>query len=181
MATRADRTSHPMSHRPSLGQTLADWRRRPDSARHVTFVEYLAIHAPLVFAHHPPTDSLTAHTFQWRGLYLCRGCLMAAAGVLVSAPVALMTRWVAHTSTEHLALALFGMLVPTIVTTVWRGPRTLRDASRFVLGMAVGSSLAALFLLESWAVRGTIVLTFLLARFVLSRHRHIRMNQNTQT
>ncbi len=163
----------------SMGPRAAveNWLRRPESERSMSLLDHLARHAPLVFAHHSERDGLAEHTFRWHGLYLCRGCVMASVGILIGLAVGFSTFWVARLSTPQLAAALAAMVAPTIATTLWRGPRPIRDACRLILGAAVGSSLVAVVLVESWVVKITIVLAFLVGRSVLGGHRRKTMTQ----
>jgi hypothetical protein len=156
---------------------FANYLRRPQSERPLSLHRYLAAHAPLVFAHHSEEDGLAEHTFHWRGLYLCRGCVMASIGVVLGLATALSTFWVSRISTGELAAALATMVAPTIVTTIWRGPRPLRDACRLLLGVAVGSSLVAVILVESWLVKAVIVLAFVAGRSILGGHRRDKMRR----
>jgi hypothetical protein len=170
-STRPRRSADPLS----LQQALRNYLRRPASERAMTLHQYLAAYAPLAFAHHREEDGLPEHTFLWRGLYLCRGCVMASIGILIGIAAGLSTSWVSRISTWELAAALTAMVAPTVLTTLWQGPRPLRDACRLVLGVAVGSSLAAMFLVDSWLVKLIIAFAFVAGRKILGGHRRRKM------
>ncbi|MEM7755036.1 MAG: hypothetical protein AAF297_05305 [Planctomycetota bacterium] len=147
------------------------WSERPPEERGRGFFDYLREHNPDAFAHHPNHPAFEGHCWRVGGLRLCRGCVMGAAGLLSGLVVGGITRWPGWLGDERTGLVFAGMLLPTVLTSVFGAPRPLKDAARFVLGFLTASAFVFLFVAETWLARGIVVAVYLVARGVLSKKR----------
>lgn len=147
------------------------WQKQ-DSAVKSDFIDHLKVHAPWILAHHPEHDCFREHVWKINGLYICKGCLMTAAGVFIGAFVQIVFGWISYFSEEILALIFITLLVPTLLTHYFTCPRFIKHGSRLLLGTLIASAFLLLLLTERWEVKIVIVCTFLLFQNIYSRKRH---------
>lgn len=157
-----------------LLQEFKSWKAAGASGE-ADFVEHLKVHAPWVFAHHPPHACFREHVWKINGLYLCKGCLVTALGFVVGTVFQLTTGWLSAFTEEALALIFIVLLLPTLITGSFRWPRAARHVSRFLLGFLIASSVWLIFVTERWEVRLVVIATFLVVRHLLEQRRR-RMN-----
>jgi len=142
----------------TLRTLLARYMACPAESRSASFLAFVRSENPHVFSHHACDRSdYPGHVWRVGGLYLCRGC----ATVIVTTPVflgiALLSRWPVRMPTAATA-AIFSALLLVALLPLRDGPRTaLHDLRRASLGCLLGSALAYVVLVESWALRGVVV------------------------
>lgn len=156
---------------PDLQACVKMWSNRPAERRSQGFFDFLREHNPNVFAHHPDHPAFEGHCWRIGGLRVCRGCVMGAAGLITGLVVGAVTLWPGRLSDEQTGLVFTAMLLPTVLTSLFGGPRPLKDVARFFLGVLTASAFVFLFVAETWLARGIVVATYIVARQVMSARR----------
>lgn len=136
-----------------------------------SFWEFLRTHHPGLFAHHPAHPAFQDHVWTIQGLSFCKGCTVTFAGMVAGGLLYLATGWMKDLTEVQVGLVFAALLLPTVAATLLSTPRGVRHAARFLLGILLASAILMLFVTDSWAVRGAIVLVYLATRIPLDRRR----------
>ena len=164
-----------MNHR--LLELFRDFRQRSRSGEtDQSLLEFIVERDPYVFSHHPACDRFRGHVWKFKGLYVCKGCLMTFAGMVAGALVYVSTGWLASMDVTGVAVVFSLLLIPSVIAHGLDLPRPLKHGSRFLLGVLVVSALIMLFVTDSWTVRLIIVGTYFAVKIPLARRRE-RMNR----
>jgi len=148
-----------------------DRQGRPD------FIEYLKTANPWILAHHPADSCFREHVWKVNGLYLCKGCMVTAAGFVAGLGLQAATGWLGRFPEEALGLAFALLLLPTLLSTTFQWPRAVRHVSRFLLGVLIASALLLLFVTERWEVRTIVILTYVVVKNLYEAKRRRQNDQ----
>ena len=169
-----------------LREALGMWATMPSGQRPKLWA-FFRQHAPWALSHHPPHENFKAHTFQWRGVRLCQGCVMTwlgtAVGLILSlAPIPRCQFWARELELHAawgvwaVAVAFLILLLPTLATAFISVPRPIKWFARFLLGVLIGSAIVYIFSgYQDWP-KFVIILVFLATRIPLEIMRK-RKNQ----
>jgi hypothetical protein len=141
----------------------------------ISFWSYFRQRNPHIFAHHPPGAAFRDHVWEYRGIYFCKGCVMTFLGMFLGAILYLLTGWFRELNLVQTGIAFWSLLLPVVMTSLFRVPPFLKHLARILLGVVVISSAILLFTTTSWLTRFLIVFTYFLVLIPLSRRRR-RLN-----
>ncbi len=158
-------------------ELVREYRRRPASKSDQTVWEFIAEKDPHIFSHHPPVEAFRDHVWEFRGLYLCKGCVMTFAGMAAGAVFQVLTGWLGRFGITEAAFIFVLLLAPTLVAHAFNLPRPIKHVSRFLLGVLIVSAIFMLFITDSWAVRFIIVCTYFAVKIPMERLR-VRRNRS---
>jgi uncharacterized membrane protein len=122
-----------------------------------SFWQFLVNRNPYMFAHHPLHPVFQNHVWNFNGMYLCRGCVVTFAGMIVGLFLYLLTPWLKNLTDEQVGLIFLAMLLPSIITSLLPIRRTLKLISRFVLGILITSAIVMVLITDSLTVKLIII------------------------
>jgi hypothetical protein len=135
------------------------------------FFAFLQERNPHLFAHHPNHPAFREHIWIYRGCYFCKGCSVTFTGIIFGGLFYLLTGWLRWFSEPQIGLIFFGLLLPSVITSLVDSPRVVKHIARFLLGILVISALVMLFVTDDWIVRFAIIGIFLAVRIPLEKKR----------
>ena len=141
----------------------------------ISFWSYLRRRNPHVFAHHPPGAAFRDHVWEYKGMYFCKGCVMTFLGMFLGAILYVATGWFRELTLIQTGIAFWLLLLPAVITSLFRVTTILKRLARVLLGVVVISAVILLFTTTSWLTRFLIVFTYFLVLIPLSRRRR-RLN-----
>lgn len=135
------------------------------------FFAFLRARNPRLFAHHPDHPAFSDHVWEWKGLTFCKGCTMTFAGIVAGGILYALTGWLRWFSDVQKGLIFLTFLSPSVISALFGLPRSVKHASRFLLGVLLTSAAVLVFITDSWAVRLSVIGVFLAVRIPLERKR----------
>jgi hypothetical protein len=108
-------------------------------------------------------------------MYFCKGCVMTFLGMFLGAILYVATGWFRELTLVQTGIAFWSLLLPAVITSLFRVTTILKRLARVLLGVVVISAAILLFTTTSWLTRFLIVFTYFLVLIPLSRRRR-RLN-----
>lgn len=98
--------------------------------------------------------------------------MVSILGIIASLGLQWLTGWLSLFREEVLGIIFFGLVLPTVVTSLLEAPRPAKHVARFLLGIAFGSAVMTFFITDRWLVRIALVIAFFAIRIPLERRRN---------
>jgi hypothetical protein len=137
----------------------------------LSFFTFIRERNPRLFAHHPDHPAFQEHVWCYRGLSFCKGCTVTFGGIVFGGILYFSTGWLKWFSEIQIGFIFLGLLLPSVVSSLFNFPRPVKHVSRFLLGILLTSVVIMVFVTDSWAVRLAIIGAFLVVRTPLERKR----------